>query len=176
MFEELAKHPYILVTGPQRSGTTIAAHMIGYDIRELVLDEVNFHHRNIREIPDLLACEGPCVLQCPQALPWMPILTRKDIAVVFMRRPIGDIENSLKHSKTPKGKPVSLPWFSPEQAYLLWSKIKPLLHNPYEVNYESLKEHPLYISPKKRKKGWAHKSIDCTKQRYVRADYTCKET
>lgn len=171
MFEELTGYKYVLVTGPQRSGTTIVAHMIGYDTGKVVLDEVNFHHRYVRQIPELLAKERSCVLQCPQALPWMPVLTRDDMMIVLVRRDVEEIERSLQKSVSPKGKKVSLPWFSPQQAYDLWDRIRPLLLHSYEVSYGSIVEHYLYISPGKRKRGWTHKSIDANKHRYDRFDY-----
>lgn len=171
MFEKLKGFKYILVTGPQRSGTTIVSHIIGHDTKKVVLDEVNYQHKNIRAIPGLLAQEKSCVLQCPQALPWMPTLTRKDMAIVMVYRDIKEINESVQKSKTPKGKSISLPWFSPEQAYDLWEKIKTLLCFPGEVLYDSIKDHPLYIPKSQRNKGWTHKSIDQNKRRYNRKEY-----
>jgi hypothetical protein len=173
MFEYFKKYRYIIVVGPQRSGTTIIAHMIGCDTGKVVLDEVNIRHSHIRDIPAVLRCEKSCVLQAPHATPWIPIFTDDDTAIVFCKRDVREIERSLVRSRTPRGTPVSQPFFSPQQAWDLWNRVLPMIDHPYEVYYEDIKIHPMYIPEKER--NWTHKSIDKTNKRYIRIDYGKKD-
>lgn len=175
MFEYLRDYSHILVTGPQRSGTTIITHMIAHDTKKVAIDEVAFGHREVRLIPGILEEEESCVLQAPQALPWIPILTHMNMAVVYVLRDLEDIEKSILRSRTPKRRTIKRPWFTAEQARDLWLKMKPLIDHPFEVEYKAIKDHSLYVPKGKRKQGWTHKSISTTdKTRKSRVDYSEK--
>lgn len=169
----MSKHKQIIVTGPHRSGTTIVTHMIAHDTGKVALDEVVFNHRDIKLIPEILAKEPSCVLQAPQALPWSPILTDIDRAIVYVRRDHAEIEASVLTSRVPKGNLIKRPWFSPDQAFDLWLRVEPLLDHPYVIDYDSIKLHPLYVPKEKRNRKWTHKSIDVKdKKRKRRTDYS----
>ncbi len=171
MFEYL-DYPYVIVTGPHRSGTTIAGHMIAHDTGKEFLDEANIYHKYVREIPNLFADKRDIVLQAPYAVSWLPILSDPEIAIVLIRRNTDDIHNSVKRSKNPKGKMISLPPFSPEQAYALWDNIKGMLHNPFEIQYNELKNHPMWLDEKERRnKDWHHKQIDQSGNKYNKRNY-----
>lgn len=64
MFEHLTKYKRILVTGPQRSGTTIAAKMIAADTGYRFVDEHEFGVDDICHFEEMLAIDG-IVIQCP---------------------------------------------------------------------------------------------------------------
>lgn len=174
MFEYLKEYPYIIVTGPHRSGTTIIAHMIAYDTGKEFLDEANINHIYVRRIPDLFKEKRNIVLQAPYALPWASILSNSETAIVLVKRNISDIEKSAVQSKNKRGKKISRPAFSPKQAHELWSHIKRFIHNPFEVQYESVKDHPLWISKSERKGDWHCKQVDRSGNRYNSKNYAKK--
>jgi hypothetical protein len=166
MFEYMAEFPRIIVTGPHRSGTTFIAHAIGYDTGKTVLDERNIGHSKVRHIPEVMEGRTECVLQAPYALPWAPILSDDDTAVVFCRRNPKDVERSIERSMTARGKSISVPGFSVEQAEALWWRVRPLVVHPLEVDYDRVVSHPLFVLPGGRK-GWHHKQVDHSGVRYT---------
>lgn len=173
MFEYLQQHKYIIVTGPQRSGTTIVTHMIAHDTKKVALDERNFNHRDIKLIPGILQNENSCVLQAPQALSWAPILTNYYTAFVYVKRDHKDIKKSLVNSRVPRGRRISQPWFTASQAIGLWLRIKELLDYPYELEYSLIEKHSLFVPVNQRNNGWTHKSISLNnKNRKLRVDYS----
>lgn len=165
MFEHLKKFNYIIVTGAHRSGTTFTAHAIGNDTKHTVIDEKIIKYRRIRFIPGLFKKYDDFVLQAPYALPWVPIFTAENVAIVYCKRNKRDIEKSIQNSKNLKGQKISTPWCTPDQANAIWEKIKHLLHNPFEINYKDLKNHPLFVE-KKDRKNWHYKQVDQTGKWY----------
>lgn len=170
MFKHLSKFKNIIVTGAHRSGTTFIANAIAYDTGKTFFDESEIYHNKVRFIPDLLDREEGIVLQAPYALPWLPVLNRIDTAFVFCKRSVNDIRKSVHTSITKKGKIISLPAFSPEQAFNIWLYVKHFVDNPFEVKYEDMIQHPLYVAQDKRK-NWHHKQIDSSGKRYNRRTF-----
>jgi hypothetical protein len=103
----------VLVSGPQRSGTRICARMISNDIGLSYIDETDipeFFRSQDREVVidavqnlingDVSGLRFPprdvenFVLHCPPFMPWIHLV--KGVFVVIMRRPIEDIERSMK--------------------------------------------------------------------------------
>jgi len=166
MFEHLANFPHVIVVGPHRSGTTFVAHAIGHDTGKIVLDEKMVDHAKVRRIPEVLSRYKEAVLQAPYALPWAPVLSDEDTAVVCCHRSHKDIENSVKRSKTSRGKIISVPGFSSQQAEALWNKIRDLVANPFDINYEDMQNHLLYV-PSENRKNWHHKQVDQSGLRYA---------
>jgi hypothetical protein len=159
MFEQLKEFKRILVTGPHRSGTTIAMRMIAADLGYRPVDEEEFKWRFIRLIPDVWL--PGTVLQAPNAFPWLPVLTGGDDAVIVMRRPLADIAASVSRQKSPKGLEVTAPVYAAEQGYALWDQVKNLepwqRFKWFEVEYEALAAHPLWV-PKDERENWHHKT------------------
>jgi len=151
MFEYLKHHDQIVVTGPHRSGTTIVMEMIAHDL----------NYERYRE-------EKGSVYQ-------VPLLSSKChelpdyVAVVFVRRPEEDILASQKrinwgdednkinefHEITKYHDFVSLldsEWSAAKVKYEVWKRAqKEKIRHPYEINYNSLFGHPLWIPKEKRK-------------------------
>lgn len=117
MFQNLAKHSHILVSGPQRSGTRICSKMIvadtGHrhidetDVRELFLglsladsdqDWNAISAKVVESIQGLVLQEQNIVLHCPPLMPWIHLLD--DVFVVILRRSIQDIEKSKRRIGT----------------------------------------------------------------------------
>lgn len=166
MFEYLKDFRNILVVGPHRSGTTILANMIVKDTDKIFYDESTINNKYVRKIPGLFNSNNNIVLQAPYATSWTPVITGSDIAIVICKRNMEEIKDSVKNSKTKRGKGISQPPFSPDQIYSLWSKIKYLLDNPFEVNYDDLQQHPMWVDKSKRGRNWHHKQLDYSGSKY----------
>jgi hypothetical protein len=95
--------------------------------------------------------EGDVVIQCPALSYWAwAVGTVDDVAVVLMRRPVVDIIASqervrweyewlelMRYGAT--SGPIA------EVKYRFWDETKDRIRHPFEVEYESLKAHPLWI-------------------------------
>jgi len=135
-----------VVTGPHRSGTTIAAEMIAHDTGKRCIHEEAFDYRNIIEAEQVIARGG--VIQGPYLLPWAPILKAH---IVYMQRPDDDIEASVRRLRE---RGISTPFFSAEQAHRLAHEQGPRSHET--VPYGRLRHHPLWV-PAEERRGWHHR-------------------
>jgi len=167
VFENLAKHRKILVTGPHRSGTTIAATMIHDDLKSshgLVLEELCWKpERCLDAVKMWLEINEPMIIQAPFAADVCHQFP--GVFVVFMHRDIDAIENSQKRMKLRNGRKV---WWHDIEAterdkyhcddstvagmkYRCWQDQKQHIVNYLELDYETLKDHHLWIQPELRK-------------------------
>ena len=169
MFEHLAKHKKILVTGPHRSGTTFAATAIQHDLKDthgLVKEELCWLPKmGLRRLEYWLTNPVKVVVQAPFAA---------DVChqflgtfVVFMQRKIDDIEASQKRMYLDDGGDVFWPGMEmtergkyhrddyskrvSEIKYDSWQHQKERIANYFELEYESLSGHPLWIDSAQRK-------------------------
>lgn len=95
MFEHWASHRVIVVTGPQRSGTTIAAAMVAADTGHELVREEAFNVHDPWLWRDLVSRPGQRVIQCPTMFAFVSELAeRRDVLVVFMNRPLAEIHAS----------------------------------------------------------------------------------
>lgn len=165
MFENLAVHSHIAVTGSHRSGTTIAAKMIAadtghtfVDAREFtIFDEVTWRKR---------LQEQNVVVQCPSMLRLLADDADSDIFVVLMRRPYREILDSCARigvgtegPRASKFNPIDIAafWGTPEVAYNYWDQ-RP--HpNSIEVQYSSLSVHPMWV-PKTQRRNFEAKQTE----------------
>jgi hypothetical protein len=148
MFEHMAGHRAIVVTGPHRSGTTIAAEMIAHDTGKWCVREEAFNYRNIIEA-ERVVYEGG-VIQGPYLLPWAPIL---DAHIVYVHRDHDAIAASVRRLRE---RGISTPLFSAPQALALWRQWWGQLNSADVVLYDALRRHPLWVEPEKRKR-WGHR-------------------
>lgn len=159
VFEHLAVHPKIVVTGPQRSGTRIAAQMIAADTGHQFVDEVEFLIKDEAMFWDILAQRVNIVVQAPHMLKDLVDDPPKDGFIVLMRRDLDDIHASadrIRWAEELGGNRTELRKFGLEEGdsaaikYEYWDthpKSVPYL----EVSYESLAAHPMYLPPDVRK-------------------------
>lgn len=168
MFEFLQRHCHIIVTGPHRSGTTIAATMISKDTGHRIIGESRFTH-GFHELYDVMKYEkdNPVVFHSPLNSAHVHLLAPLEPAVVFIRRSIKDILASEKR----------INWGGPgwghepdllktyfrsegvlaEVKYEVWDTYqKPILKHTYDIEYESLKNHPLWVPKEQRKNFKPH--------------------
>lgn len=149
----------ILVTGPHRSGTTFAATTLAHDTGyRLALEEkIKFSNRY------LVCChlndDEPWVIQCPFLSDVIHEFQWDDTLVIWMKRNLEDIRRSQQRMYGPKGYQIS--WWAIEQAERrkyhttahkpiaqikneCWDLQKMMIPHWLEMEYDSLKLHPLY--------------------------------
>lgn len=144
MFEYLGRYKRVIVTGPHRSGTTIAAEMIANDTGLDCHKEEEFDCHNITEARQITTG----VIQGPYLLPWLPLFDDGHTAFVYMSRKPKDVIASVNRLT------VSKPYFSVFEAVPMWDHLEPLLSHSYVVDYAGLAAHPMYVH---HRKGWHHR-------------------
>lgn len=147
----------ILVTGPQRSGTTIVAHALAQDLGLLYCDEDDIGweegSKNKEDILRRTLAYGiDYVIQAPACAHICHTLP-EDTVIVFMRRDVQDIKKSQKRIgwayeqiEMDKYPPKYHRGSIAETKYYYWESVqRGLIKYPYEIEYESLREHPLWV-------------------------------
>ena len=164
MFENLKQYKRILVTGPQRSGTKIAARMIAADTGYKYIDE-NVFSFNEDKFAKIILAEF-IVVQCPTMSSTIEYYAEDDTLIVFMFRDLDDIADSEDRMGWTVGDYQELYKFgmTVNQArmfrrdggrtaplkYKLWAGQKTVIKHYLELEYESLSDHPLWIPKEKR--------------------------
>ena len=151
MFEHLKFYRTVLVTGPQRSGTTIAARMIAHDTGHQYVDEDEFHVDNLDEFKPIVRRRRRIVVQCPALCRLVHHFADDRTLVVLMRRPIGDITQSQKRINW-REETRELRKYGrrdgviAEIKYGYWDE-RQFAEIPHalEVQYDSLAAHPLFV-------------------------------
>lgn len=152
VFEHLSRYRCVIVTGPHRSGTTIAATMITADTGLTRVVEEAFAFRDIIKAEMLVRTGG--VIQGPYLLPWVPYLHDLGAAAVYMHRDPQAVERS---NLLLRKRHIPAPHFDKSQADGLWKRIKGLLGaDAFDVEYESLREHPLFVEDRS---GFKHRQV-----------------
>lgn len=165
MFEGLSKYQTIFVTGPNRSGTTIAARMIAQDTgHDLVLED-DFGYSNInRMLAFIHSGYGPLVIQCPflshviHDLEYIGDVDMDSSLIVFMHRYRRDIIDSELRANEKNGVDFESvgektryryhfdgTMHASDLKYEAWEKQRPFVPNYLDLGYESLRGHPLWI-------------------------------
>ncbi len=178
LFNHLQKYRFVLVSGPHRSGTTIAAAMIandlGYEFQEDTQTQLERFLTSHKDHP-------PTIFHCPSYCYYIHQLAKiPDLAAIMVIRNVQDIISSEKR----------MPWaFEPQQLgfyqakaqprpnfpiqspisvvkYRYWYEVqRPIfdeLGNGYEVHYEDLKAHPMWVLPRDRE-GWTSNQLEAGK-------------
>lgn len=161
LLEQLKPYKSILVTGPQRSGTTIAAHILAAELGKRYIDENEILIYDWNRALRLLS-EQPSVLQAPGLMCFCTMFTRPEFALVVLRRDLNEIYMSEEriHWRTAYGGANVRAENDRYQAtfgvtakdgniaamkYEIWeTRQKKLCHNAFELQYSSLKSHPLF--------------------------------
>jgi hypothetical protein len=172
------KYPPIIVTGPQRSGTTIATHIFA---DKLSLTPVEEHHF----IPGNDYTN--CIIQSPNALDGYIMLQHMypGVQFLFVRRDPEQIIASMKRIQWCKDDVSN--WEAFIERYVisrirLWEHIKKHIPDACkEIQYESLQTHPMFVPTEDRleftSKQWHpdypvgprywSNNIDCIKELYA---------
>ena len=168
MFEHLLDYSKILVTGPQRSGTRIAAKMIAKDTKHRYVDEKEFGVHSAGGFKLIMDHESNISVHCPGMCHIIHKYSAEDTMIVMMRRSVEDIiasqdrvgwdngvldelmkygvkyEHLRWHAKN--GKPIA------QMKYDVWEdEQQPKIIHSLEIEYEWLSGHPLWIPKEERK-------------------------
>ena len=167
-FAHLKRFARIIVTGPHRSGTTVATEMIAADTGFEAVREEAFDFYDEARLR-LLMRRRQVVVQCPALFDLMPALSDPETAIVLMRRPLVELAASRGRMFAP-GNGIQL---SPEEQnteqlarlgesdgdaaalkYERWASWRAggAIHHPVEVDYSDLADHPMWVSPEKRRR------------------------
>lgn len=167
MFKHLDFYRIILVSGPQRSGTTICARMIAHDTHYMFIDE-GVYQNDFSTLKHRTLYSQRQVIQCPVWAVKLHELTMQDVCIVFMYRPVKEIIASQQRIKwqweqveldryralgiaIEDGTPIA------RVKYSYWENTqREKIDNPLEVQYASLADHPLWV-PKAERVGWLDK-------------------
>ena len=153
----------ILVTGPMRSGTTIASKIISEDLGYKLIDERD--HQDVPKTTDtIINVFDNFVIQGPGLSSYIELLS-KDVLIVFMVRNCGDIIRSEKrvgwdaqvkelNKYIEQYEPKVLQYLQPISLlkYRMWIEVQRAnIKNFIELEYESLKSHKLWVNEGERK-------------------------
>lgn len=152
-FEHLKSFKKILVTGPQRSGTTIAAKIIAEELQYKYIDERAVDVRSLTKLYEKLTDKNNLIIHGPCFCSMIHWLDAPDTAVVLVRRDTDEIKKSeqkigwneeefeLKNYFTKQGTIAKI-------RYSVWENFQqPTMKIPaFELEYKSLSDHPLWIS------------------------------
>lgn len=162
MFEYLKDFSKIIVSGPQRSGTRICAKMIAHDLNYRYVDEGDIGVDSLNRLWGLWHRQKSFVVQCPALSRYVHLFADDDTAIVFMIRDIDDIVASQKRVGWSWGIPELLRYDIPisqfdvsdpaTTKYAFWLESQKHLvgANGFEVKYESLRGHPLWLDKEQR--------------------------
>jgi hypothetical protein len=161
MFEHLKCFDHILVSGPQRSGTTICGKMVAKDTGFKYIDEFEIKLFNLDKLRAIFAAGVGNVIQCPALCRNLHEIADDRIAVVFMRREIKDIIASQERIKWSCEKGELIRYRKDERGgseiisevkYHFWDTVqKSRIPHAFEVQYESLASHPMWVDKDLRK-------------------------
>ncbi len=167
-FAHLRRFKRIIVTGPHRSGTTVATEMIAADTGLEALREESFDFYDESRLRELLQRDG-IVVQCPALFDLMPALSDPHTAIVLMRRPLEELASSRSRMFDPttahqlsgdaqnEAQLQRLGQSDGDAAalkYSVWDRwrIEGRIHHPIELQYADLAKHPMWVSPEDRRK------------------------
>ena len=154
MFQHLNKYKNIVVTGCQRSGTTIASKMIAQDLGRQRVDELDFDVYVDHSFVNKLNDPNPKVIQAPAMFKLCCGMSREDTVIVFMERDFDDVHASEKRIdwSGEEAEMRRLGTHDGRSCELKWEYFKENKPKYYKVlPYESLSKHPLWIGKENRK-------------------------
>lgn len=151
MFKWLSEFDKILVTGPQRSGTRICATMIANDTGYEYIDEIDLQMESLYKLCYFIEDKHHFVVQCPTLCRYIHHFTQDDLAIILMRRNVADIIASQKRIHW-RWEWLELARYDrvdgniSEVKYNFWDEHqKSSIKHAYEIQYESLANHPLWV-------------------------------
>jgi len=155
VFEHLKGFDVILVSGPQRSGTTICSKMVAADTGHTLIPESEFDFHDEALFRAIVTAGGKSVVHCPPMAHLLHEFADDDgVAIVFMVRDVRDIIASQERINwTAKEEVRELTKYGAHYGpislvkYDYWSRVQRDRipeGQRFEVEYESLSKHPLW--------------------------------
>jgi len=151
----------ILVSGVQRSGTTIAAYTLAKALGYRFVDEIEFHAHNTEEFDNIMNSDEKCVIQCPALLHYIKKYQDSALVVIMDREKEDIVASMIKHN-----------WFNDHGLFEFRQYSNDELTDPSQIidikssyskqlkhmklNYSDLKESEYFISTRK---DWHIKQI-----------------
>lgn len=154
----LASYRAIAVTGPQRSGTTIASHILADTLNFRQVDEDTFDVVDYGMWLNYLTVPSRVVVHCPSmSFALTDTMHLRDIAIVFLYRPEPEIEASVKRINLNqereylryKSRHASFMEVKRTMAghkYHIWEWTQePFLPNTFRLYYHDMESHPMWV-------------------------------
>jgi hypothetical protein len=157
LLPKLARFTRIIVTGPQRSGTTIATKILANELGFEYLREEAFHVHRLELLCNIILSKDRFVVQAPTMSGCCHYLS--GVAIVFMRRDLDAIAASENRVGWNRREFEKTKYFdssdrtSAEVKYHAWDRFQKRLlrHRAFDLQYESLKKYPLWVTQEQRK-------------------------
>lgn len=167
MFEHLKGFDVILVSGPQRSGTTICARMIAQDTGHSLVDESEYQWHDEAHWRQIVQDGEGIVVHCPAMCHLVHEFGDDErVVVVLMRRDVRAIIASQERiSWTEREEPRELAKYGADYGpialvkYEHWDQVQRDRipeEQRFEVEYEDLEAHPLWI-PREKRVNFGHR-------------------
>jgi hypothetical protein len=137
----------IMVTGPQRSGTTIAALILAQELGYPCYLEEHFGIHNLKRFFEIYSATK-FVVQAPALSAYTNLIPG---SVVFMMRPINEIICSQERISWNEEEIEKAKYFSDSKLpiavfkYKIWEQYQKHQSNRFELEYHSLKDNPLWV-------------------------------
>jgi len=155
LVSSLRNYSRIMVTGPQRAGTTIAARILASELDYRFVPEEDVGVADLVQLLELYRVQQRFVVQGPGFCPYAHLLPG---AVVLMRRPLQEILRSQARIKWAGEKAELRGYFTTQGPiaqvkYDAWDRFqKPRLRErAFELDYHSLSGHALWIEQEHRR-------------------------
>jgi predicted O-linked N-acetylglucosamine transferase (SPINDLY family) len=150
----LRQYDQIIVTGPQRAGTTIAAQIVAAELNYRYVPEEDVGGTDLAQLLELYRHQRRFVVQGPGFCPYVHLLPG---AVVLMRRPVAEIVRSQARIRWSQEQAELAGYFTTQGPiaqvkYDVWDRFqKPhLRERGWELDYHSLAGHALWIGQEQR--------------------------
>jgi hypothetical protein len=161
LLTRLPTYRVVIVTGPQRSGTTIATQILAAELRFTPVLEESFREDNLMAFASIVVKRRKAVIQAPALSSIVHLLSAVDVAVVFMWRRVEDIIRSEERIDWTKSfeRVEKEKYFLPDDPrpvseikQTIWrEQQRPRLGaRAFELDYESMSNHPLWIEKSSR--------------------------
>lgn len=148
----------VVISGPQRSGTTIAARIIAAESGMQYVDENEYGTKAVDAWRELVKSGQGLVIHSPAMARWLHEVGDEDVAVVWLMRPLPEIQASQKrigwddaderakyHMTAKDLRPVAF-----VKKWYWYTNQRPFIVNAFELEYHDLKQHPLWVEAHKR--------------------------
>ncbi len=158
MFDHLKDYARVLVTGPQRSGTTLIARAIEHDTDLEYVDENEFRATDYAMWKTMVTLSTGIVMQCPGMCRYVHEFgDQDDVAVVMCDRDIYEIMASQERIgwEWEKFELLRYGRIDGEIArvkYVHWWREgqKDKIKHAFDVRYDDLESHPLWLPKEQR--------------------------
>lgn len=156
MFSNISAYNRVVISGPQRSGTRIAAKIVAQETGKTYIDEqeVNFHDFRLLE---WYLQKDNLVIQCPGLCHKLHEINTDSTIMIMVFRPIDEIIASEKRVNWPEQSRLQELYkygyssgIISRIKYEFWDRVqRPRLAGRFgEINFHELADHPMFVIPR----------------------------